>query len=294
MAKIILESDSDKLPKNRNFNLRIYKCGQENCDSHKLPEEGPRPFNSLHFITYGKGHLCVGNEELELKAGNAFLLYSGEEYRYYPDVSNPWSYVWVDFFGSGIAELFGACGFKKKKPWLKVSGFKKMRNAFERVLETYYEGDAHSISCMGSFLTVIGLFFDNEEKKTLLAGSSPKSIYIREALAYINNNYRLNLTVEGIARNVHISSSYLMSLFVQEIGMTIVEYINRFRVAYACQFLKNPNIKVGEVAKMVGYSDPLYFSRVFSKIKGMSPRQYVTSDCNEDPFTFLRERNIDL
>lgn len=285
--------DSAKLPNDNKFNIRILKCGQENCDPHKVPEADLRPYNSLHLIIYGKGHLKFGNEEKELKQGNAFLLYDGEEYTYYPDEHDPWSYIWVDFIGTGTEELFAACGLSKKRPWVQVENFKKLRGDFERLVDAFYKDDMLSFTCLGHFLIVIGQLFENAEKNQSEERPSKKSAYVREALVYINNNYRLNLTVDSIARNVHISSSYLMSLFTSEIGMTVVEYINQYRIAYACVFLKIPGIKIGEVANMVGYSDSLYFSRVFSKIKGMNPRQYIARDIKEDSFAFLKEKEID-
>ena len=61
----------------------------------------------------------------------------------------------------------------------------------------------------------------------------------------------------------------------EETKMTPNEYLVQFRIANACKLLKSSNVNISEAAYSSGYSDPLYFSRVFKKIKGITPTEFV-------------------
>ena len=83
-------------------------------------------------------------------------------------------------------------------------------------------------------------------------------------------------------------------MFHAYIGLSPVNYINKFRISNACELLKKDDLKIETVAGMVGVSDEKYFSRMFTKWKGMSPREYRKNSQEEDPFDWLKEKNLDF
>ena len=74
------------------------------------------------------------------------------------------------------------------------------------------------------------------------------------------------------AQSLHLSYSYLSTLFKSELGMTFKEYLNLVRIQNACELLKKRNCSVSETAELVGYSNPYYFSKVFKKIQDIVRR----------------------
>ena len=90
----------------------------------------------------------------------------------------------------------------------------------------------------------------------------------------IDRNFPMALDLGFFAQSLHLSYSYLSTLFKNEIGMTFKEYLNVVRIRNACELLKKKNCLVGEVAELVGYSNPYYFSKVFKKSTGYSPAEY--------------------
>jgi two-component system response regulator YesN len=98
---------------------------------------------------------------------------------------------------------------------------------------------------------------------------------INEAVRYLNENYNRELPLKELARAVAISPNYLSSLFAQEMGQTIVEYIHHLRIDKAKALLADNRLKFYEVAAQVGFTDHTYFSKVFKKTTGMGPREYV-------------------
>jgi CheY-like chemotaxis protein len=97
----------------------------------------------------------------------------------------------------------------------------------------------------------------------------------RKAMAYIHEHYAQPISREDIARYVSISDEYLSNCFRQEMGVTLVAYINRFRIKKAKELLQRGDKSITEVALDVGFSSQPYFSRMFRQQAGISPSAYL-------------------
>ncbi|WP_334071385.1 MULTISPECIES: response regulator [Paenibacillus] len=95
-----------------------------------------------------------------------------------------------------------------------------------------------------------------------------------ECQKYIREHYNQNLNLQIIADHIHINSSYLSRLYKKVTGESIIDAINKYRIEKAKKLLRNPASKVFEVAEAVGIETPAYFTHVFSKYTGMSPKEY--------------------
>jgi signal transduction histidine kinase/DNA-binding LacI/PurR family transcriptional regulator/AraC-like DNA-binding protein len=109
--------------------------------------------------------------------------------------------------------------------------------------------------------------------RTRKLGSEAQRL-VRKAMAYIHEHYAEPLAREDVAHYVSVSEDYLTRCFRQELGVTPVAYLNRYRVKQAKLLLAAGDKNVTEVALAVGFSDSNYFSRVFRQEAGMSPRAY--------------------
>lgn len=98
---------------------------------------------------------------------------------------------------------------------------------------------------------------------------------IKKAIAYIRANYAQNITAETAAKELFISPSYLMHLFKAELGKTFNDSLIDCRIEMAKELLRDPQCRIYEVCQKVGYNDTKYFSQLFKKITGMSPKDYV-------------------
>lgn len=97
---------------------------------------------------------------------------------------------------------------------------------------------------------------------------------IRQAAAYIDENYFEDLNLSTVAEKFNVESSYFSRMFRQEMGENLILYITRKRIEKAKTYISNADINLTEIAFMVGYNDYSYFNRVFKKTTGMSPREY--------------------
>lgn len=100
---------------------------------------------------------------------------------------------------------------------------------------------------------------------------------VREATEYMQENYAKDLSLTEVAEHLRISTGYLSTLMNQSLGCGFVDYLNQVRVDRACCYLEQNQLKNYEVAYKVGFNDEKYFSKVFKKIKGMTPKEYRMS-----------------
>ena len=105
--------------------------------------------------------------------------------------------------------------------------------------------------------------------------SSQCSTLLKQAVAYIDSHYTdETLSLNQVAREVNISANYLSAVFSQETGETFTEYVTGRRMDLAKELLRTTDKRSGEVAAAVGYRDPHYFSFLFKKTQGCTPRDY--------------------
>jgi len=103
----------------------------------------------------------------------------------------------------------------------------------------------------------------------------PASRKLRRAIIYIQNHISEPITLDTLSSICHISKQQLIRYFKSELGTTPIAYINQMKVSRTKEYLqRHPEIPINEVCAELGFEDPLYFSRLFSKIYGESPSKY--------------------
>ncbi|MGI6084736.1 MAG: response regulator transcription factor [Acetivibrionales bacterium] len=114
----------------------------------------------------------------------------------------------------------------------------------------------------------------NSISRLIIENKKQYSLIVREVNTYLHENYNKNISLQSLADHVHVNSSYLSRLFKKETGMSIIDTLNKLRIEKAKQLLMNPKTKIFEVASEVGIDDPTYFTHVFVKYTGISPKEY--------------------
>ena len=103
------------------------------------------------------------------------------------------------------------------------------------------------------------------------------SALVKQAVAYLQQNYTRPVSRWEIAEAVGVSEDYLSRVFNHELNISPWDYLNRYRVLQAKHLLLNTTETVGSIARQVGFKDQAYFSRVFHKVTGMSPQGFRDS-----------------
>ena len=115
---------------------------------------------------------------------------------------------------------------------------------------------------------------DTKEEQETEAADSASGFIVRNALAYMEEHYREKLTLNSVADKIYVSQWHLSKLLNKQEGKTFSEVLNGIRVDKAKELLRDPALRIADIAEMVGFLDVAHFSRVFKKITGVSANEY--------------------
>lgn len=110
---------------------------------------------------------------------------------------------------------------------------------------------------------------ENDEKET-----AASSFIVKNALKYIENNYMQKLSLSEVAEKTYVSQWHLSKLLNKHTGNNFSELLNNVRIKKAVELLKDPSLRIGNIAEEVGFLDMAHFSRVFKKIMGVSANEF--------------------
>ncbi|PWB73925.1 MAG: ATPase [Anaerolineales bacterium] len=110
------------------------------------------------------------------------------------------------------------------------------------------------------------------EGRRRLSGEAQR--LVRKAMAFIHENFSQPIARRDIAQHISIAEDYLTFCFRQELGTTPIKYLQRYRVNRARELLKTEQLSITEIARLVGFADSGYFSRIFHRETGMSPEAF--------------------
>jgi AraC-like DNA-binding protein len=263
--------DSFKTNRKEIQGLAVVNSGCQKCSPAYTWGFGMRDHFLIHLIVSGKGTYECQQNTLHLAAGNMFLVYPETLVCYKADATDPWEYYWVGFQGCDAHYLVELCGFKRSALVLDVSA------ALEEIktcLVSIHKMRGSNITNDLGMTSSLYMFFNH---LITCIGNAHQGVHrspLEQALRYINGHYSETINIQLICEQIGISRSHLYRLFMQELGVSPIDYLTEKRIAEACRLFRFHDISVNEAAYSVGFSDPLYFSRVFKKLRQISPGEF--------------------
>ncbi|WP_156922195.1 helix-turn-helix domain-containing protein [Cohnella thermotolerans] len=149
--------------------------------------------------------------------------------------------------------------------------YDKVNQYLIEVLTEYYEEKPGYVELNSSLLqTVILLLLRNQQ-----AAPPPSLSSVSEKVkAYIEENFRLELTLSDLAEIVHVSSYHLAHVFKEEVGVSPIQYLIRCRIEEAKKLLLQTDLSVADISAEVGYPNANYFNILFKKVTGANPGKF--------------------
>ncbi len=256
--------------------LSMYHCGTEECaPCHSF---GPwvRDHFLIHYILKGKGIFQVGDKTYSLQKGQGFLICPGAVTYYEADSQDPWHYIWVGFNGLKAESYLTQARLNQENPIFSGGEDDFIRVCCWDILEARHLNKAREVRMLGYlYLFLSHLIELRKEMTSLRPIENRKEEYIRRSIEYIEKNYSRKLTIQDLAKQVLLDRSYLCSLFKEVLQRSPQAFLIDYRIAKACELMENTSLSIGDIARSVGYEDPLLFSKMFRKIKKMTPSEYI-------------------
>lgn len=228
----------------------------------------------LIYCTEGKGIIEVEDQIYRLEKSDAFCIPRNVRHKYYADEKEPWSILWVHFKGDNT-NYFPLEERKIVHINSRHSDNRMMVlfNLLFRVLERNYT--------IGNFIyisQVLSLILSEIYFREKVDESSVQDRHVTMVIRYMYQHLHENLTLEEISEEVQLSKSYLNAVFKAQTGKSPVEFFIHLKMQEACKLLKSTDYYIYEVSSELGYADQYYFSRIFKKVVGVSPKDYKNGD----------------
>lgn len=252
--------------------LNMYQCGMEKCPPDH--EAGPslRDHYLVHYILEGSGVFYMDDVKYVLHAGQGFLIPPNVITYYHANPDTPWTYVWVGFHGLKAGTYLQRANMTRENPIFYYKGDQLKNYIFQMMaIDTF--SPYRDLQLQGYLFLFIAELIKN-------APSSPSSkhsttdMYVKEALTFIENNYSRPIKIADIANNLSIDRSYFSNIFKQTLQKTPQEFLLEYRMNKACELMVDPKLSISNIALSVGYTDAFNFSKMFKKVKDMSPSNY--------------------
>ena len=256
-----------------NLGLAVYSCGIQRCAPNHSWWPAIRDHYLIHYIVSGHGTFFAEGKSWRLSAGQVFLVKPNIIASYRADSDFPWEYCWVGFNGSDAPHLMEQTGLLSGGPVFDCGKENSCKDLIMKIISVSGSGDSNEAKMESCLLWFLSYLMDHFGKKADTCESGFH--YVQKAMRFIDRSYSMPIGIGQIAASAEISRSHLYRLFVQYLKMPPNEYLTHYRLQKALFFLKEKKLSVGEAAYSAGFSDPLYFSRVFKKHMGFPPSQYI-------------------
>lgn len=217
--------------------------------------------NRVYLISKGDGSLSIDLKSLTFQAGDLIFAFMGETVTVTP--TEKCEYMYIDFDGARADELFKRFGI--------ISGNRKF-SGFDGIIPFWHESLSRASQDNIDLSAESILLYSFSRLST----DSPKgNTLINKIIELSEENFRdSSLTIGIIAKELNYNPKYISHLFKEKTGVAYSEYIKDLRIKYAISLFDHGLDSVKNVAVLSGFSDPLYFSTVFKKCVGITPKEY--------------------
>lgn len=263
---------------NKSVPLMINSCGTYRLSAGEALEtcrpEGRADYQ-LIYIAEGKGYFYFDRSAAPtpVEAGN-MVLYRPKEYQKYEYYGEDRANIyWIHFTGGEIEALFQKYGLDAGQKIIPAGTGPFYSLDFDQIIlelqqrKAFYEAAAnlpflHTVMSAGRY------------RHALASGKAVPTNEVEDVIAYFREHYQEPVNIERLIESRGYSVSSFFRRFKNDTGMTPLQLLLHIRLSYAAELLETTNLPVGEISCLVGYSNALYFSRLFHKHMGSSPKTY--------------------
>ena len=257
----------------RSKSLIVTSCGYYRVDSEPMIETN-RPKGridyQLLYIAEGKAHFYFNGIENIVNKGDMVLFrpYQEQIYFYYPE--DKCQVYWAHFTGNEVEAILDYYQFPETKNVFYSGLSPEYQWFFEQMIGELQLCRVNYQDLLAMYLRNLFLLINRNLKE---GGKSVGGALneIERSIRYFNEHYTEEINVEEYARSLHISSCWFNRRFKQVAKITPLQYVISVRLANAKVLLQVKNYNVKETAYAVGFNNPLYFSKLFTKKFGISP-----------------------
>lgn len=259
----------------KNLELYLISCGYEVCSPLHTFGPGCRDKYLIHFVLSGKGTFISNGNTYHLEHNDAFIIYPDCEITYIADSDEPWTYIWVGFNGTMVNSYLTSAGISKNTDVIHIPDDSSIPGIIQKMLDANaltYSNELLRQALLLELISVLISYNDSENDADNFC--YPQLFYTEKAMHYIEKRYMYDISVVDIAKKIGITRSYLAKCFNSVVNMSPKQYIIKYRMEKACEFLRTTSMNITETGEAVGYTNSLTFSKAFKNYFGVSPIEW--------------------
>ena len=252
---------------------------------HRIRREAIDQYVLIYCVD-GSGFYKLNGKTYQVTRNQYFILPAGMPHEYGATEGDKWTIYWVHFRGEHSSVYAEGADKPQEVRVALNSNINNRNNIFEEILSTLHfsngiEDLRYASSLLHYYLASLRylLQYRNTARYDDTASHRPfnndkNAGLVNAAIHFMKENVERRITLQDILDYVGYSSTRFSALFKQQTGFSPLAYFNRLKIEHACHMLKMTDMHINKICYKVGIEDSLYFSRLFSKVMGMSPSEY--------------------
>ena len=263
--------------KDKSRPLIVGSCGTYRLSSkYKLPTwwRNGRIDWQLLYVASGKAHFYIGGQDVIVTSGNMVLYPPKQEMHYeYFGKDKPEVY-WVHFTGSDVRNILKKYGIPLDNNVFYSGNSPTYGYLFKEMILELQTCRVGFEELLSMYLQQIFVLIQRSRMDKRPVVSSHIQEEMGMARRYFQEHYNEDINIEEYALSRNMSVSYFLKKFKEVTSKSPMQYILSIRINNAVSLLESTDYNVTEISTIIGYDNPLYFSRIFKKQKGVSPSDY--------------------
>lgn len=243
--------------------FQITEFGYSSPHSSRIVGPWVRDTYILHYVQEGTCHFS----EFDVTAGEVFLISKNTLHHF--TVHPPYTHYWFAFDGKDVPQIFSKYGIPLHTHIrCKILYREIAENALQAAFSAAENesGEAAAKSALFALLPLLQLQNENFSRQ--------QDDRMQTIADFLETHYPSSLTMEQVAKTVHLSEKYVCKQFKKHYGVPPQQYLLKVRMERAKLLLKTTDLQITEVAKSVGYASPAVFSAAFRKFTRFSPSDF--------------------
>lgn len=268
--------ESGQLHPNRDCTI-IYVGKLADNPHWSFPTHKHDDLHEIIYVTEGKGLFTIDGTKHWAQKGDMLIYNKGTLHEEKSNPEFPLSTFYCGFrFAEGTQTLEDWVIPPSNNPIIRANRYSDELHSLMQTLFNEFSIREHGYeSISGHVLKAILLIIDRQSRQQLPSGEIVESNTLAESIKdYLDTNYRQNIKLKELADQFHIDFYYLIHMYKNHFGTSPYHYLIQRRMGEATRLLVSTNKKIWEIAKLVGYDNPNYFTILFTKTVGESPRSF--------------------
>ncbi len=253
-----------------------YPKNYEHPSTHTFSWNKGRVLKGYQLLFISKGGGVFESEyagSIEINEGTCLFLHSGVWHRYKPNPESGWEEYWIGFNGTFANELMSKGFFNVELPFIKVGLNSELLRLFHNLIETVQAGgQGYQQIIAGIAMQILGVIYS----VSLYKGqeNTPVGKLIEKAKFLMEESLEKPVDFEQLSRALQMGYSTFRKEFKKLTGEPPNQFLLNLRLKRACYLLESTTMNINEIACQTGFDSVYYFSKLFKKKNGQSPKLY--------------------